>query len=120
MPSECLDVVRAFGYSALPRAAIPSLTASLSLNGTLRTLKLGMNCLDVGAARLLARAIERHAALTCLTLEHNQVNACSRDCMQPLPASRSSIIRRCALTATLFACSHDCMQPLTATLFAPS
>ena len=59
--------------SAIPRDAVESLIASVGVNTSLRTLKLGCNCLSVYAAKQLASAIEQHPALTCLTLEHNQI-----------------------------------------------
>ena len=51
--------LRWLACSALPRGCVQALTASLGLNRRLGTLKLGCNCLDVGAALLLATAIER-------------------------------------------------------------
>ena len=57
----------------LPRGVMRSLAPAIRSNGTLRTLLLNSNMLYGQATRLLAGALEGHASLTHLSLEHNPI-----------------------------------------------
>ena len=81
LASDRCSGLRWLACSDISHNGLMTLTRALAANSSLQTLKLGCNTIHQRSATMLVDALEGHASLTHLTLEHNPIcDAGAGDC----------------------------------------